>query len=121
MKPISAPIINFDVDEDEYLNKHVLAPQWLFRLLICGRIGSGKTNFLMNLIYHYLYYNNIYIYAKDLSEKKYELLQEFFDKVHAKLEEKYKEPIEIAHFSSDKNEIIQIDDLDKEYQNLIIF
>jgi type IV secretory pathway VirB4 component len=49
----NAPIINFDVDE-EYLNKHVLAPQWPFRLLICGQTGSGKTNFLMNLIFHYL-------------------------------------------------------------------
>lgn len=121
VKPISAPIFNFDVDEYEYLNKHVLAPQWPFRLLICGQTGSGKTNFLLNLIFHYLYYNKIYIYAKDLSEKKYELLQEFFDKVHAKLEEKYKEPIEIAYFSSNKNEIVQIDDLDKDCQNLIIF
>jgi hypothetical protein len=28
---------------------------------------------------------------------------------------KYKEPIEIAHFSSNKSDIVQVDDLDKEY------
>ncbi len=61
------------------------------------------------------------MYAKHLSEKKYESLQEFFDKVHEKLEKKYKEPIEIAHFSSNKSDIVQVDDLDKEYQNLIIY
>jgi hypothetical protein len=33
----------------------------------------------------------------------------------------YKEPIEIAHFSSNKSDIVQVDNLDKEYQNLIIF
>jgi len=117
---LNCPIVNFDVNEDEYLNKHVLAPQWPFRLLICGQTGSGKTNFLLNLIFHYLYYNKIYIYAKDLSEKKYEMLQNFFDEVHRKLEEKYSESIEIAYFSSDKNDIVEVDDLDKEYQNLII-
>jgi hypothetical protein len=71
----------------------------------------------MNLVFHYLYYNKIYIYAKDLTEKKYELLQTFFDELHRKLEEKHNEPIEIAYFSSDKNDTIKVDDLDKEYQN----
>jgi Ni2+-binding GTPase involved in maturation of urease and hydrogenase len=105
---MNAPIINIDADEDEYSNKHVLAPQWCFRLLICGETGSGKTNFLMNLIFHYLYYNKIYVYAKDLTEKKYELLQNFFDEVHRRLEEKYDEPIEVDYFSSDKNDIVKV-------------
>jgi hypothetical protein len=52
---MNAPVINFDVDEEEYLNKHVLTPQWLLRLLICSQTGSEKTNFLTNLIFHYLY------------------------------------------------------------------
>jgi hypothetical protein len=30
-----------------------------------------EKKFLTNLIFHYLYYNKIYIYAKDLTEKKY--------------------------------------------------
>ena len=39
----------------------------------------------MNLIFNYLYYNKIFICVKDLSEKKYEMLQNFFDEVHRKL------------------------------------
>jgi hypothetical protein len=47
---------------------------------------------------------------RDCSKKKYELLQSFFY-VHMKLEKKYNEPIEIAYFSSDKNDIIKVDEL----------
>jgi hypothetical protein len=43
---LKCPIVKFDVDDDEYLNKHVLAPQWPFRLLICGQTGSGKTKWI---------------------------------------------------------------------------
>jgi ABC-type lipoprotein export system ATPase subunit len=39
-------IVNFDVDDNEIFNKHLLAPQWPFRLLICGQTGSGKTNWI---------------------------------------------------------------------------
>ncbi len=59
MNNFSAPIFNYDNDKDDFLNKHVLAPLWSFRLLIYGSSGCGKTNLLMNLIYNYLYYNKI--------------------------------------------------------------
>ena len=127
-----APIVHFDVDKDEFLNKHVLAPIWPFRLLICGSTGCGKTNLLLNLILNYLYYNKIYIYAKDLTESKYQMLQDFFEEVEEKMREKTNkvskgdgvdagEDFQVAIFSSSKDEIINVDDLDKEYQNLIIF
>ncbi len=44
MSKISAPIINYNNEKEEFLNKHVLAPLWPFRLLICGESGCGKTN-----------------------------------------------------------------------------
>ncbi len=44
MRNISAPIINYDHDKEEFLNKHALAPLWPFRLLICGASGCGITN-----------------------------------------------------------------------------
>ena len=48
-----------------------------YRILIFGGSGSGKTNTLLNLIkeqdYHYVI-DKIYLYAKDLSEPKYEYL-----------------------------------------------
>ena len=36
--------------------------------------GSGKTNVLLNLIYEHDDIDKIYLYAKDLSEPKYEFL-----------------------------------------------
>ena len=117
----TAPIVHFDVDEDEFLNKHVLAPIWPFRLLICGATGCGKTNLLLNLILNYLYYNKIYIYAKDLTESKYQFLLDFFEEVEINMKEKTGENFQVAIFSSSKDDIVNVDDLDKDYQNLIIF
>lgn len=116
-----APIIHIKTDKQEFINRHVLAPQWPFRLLICGQTGCGKTNLLLNLLLNYLYYNKLYVYAKDLSESSYMFLQEFFDDVHRKLDEDYEITEQIATFSSNKADIVDVDDLDKEYQNLIIF
>ena len=44
------------------------------RLLIIGGSGSGKTNILLHLINEQKDIDNIYLYAKDLSEPKYEYL-----------------------------------------------
>jgi len=121
MNNLSVPIINYDNDKEEFLNKHVLVPLWPFRLLICGSSGCGKTNLLMNLIYNYLYYNKIYIYAKDLTESKYQTLQDFFEEVNEIMKDETGEDFQVAIFSSSKDDIVNVDDLDKEYQNLIIF
>lgn len=112
------PIINYDSEEQEYINKHYLMPQWSFRLLISGQTGCGKTNLLVNLIRHYLSYHKLYIFAKDISESKYEDLKEFFEEVDNKLSEKYDIKHNTAIFSS---ETIELDSLDSEYQNLVIF
>ena len=121
MNNLSVPIINYDNDKEDFLNKHVLVPLWPFRLLICGSSGCGKTNLLMNLIYNYLYYNKIYIYAKDLTESKYQMLQDFFEEVNETMKDETGEDFQVAIFSSSKDDIVNVDDLDKEYQNLIIF
>ena len=50
---------------------------WPFRMLIIGPSGSGKTNALLHLIQKLNNTNpidKIYLYAKDLSEPKYEFL-----------------------------------------------
>ena len=44
------------------------------RVLIIGGSGSGKTNALLNLINEQKDIDKIYLYAKDLSELKYEYL-----------------------------------------------
>ena len=45
-----------------------------YRILIIGGSGSGKRNALLNLIKEQDDIDNIYLYAKDSSEPKYEFL-----------------------------------------------
>ena len=49
-------------------------PDHSYRILIIGGSGSRKTNTLLNLINEKRDIDKIYIYAKDLSESKYEHL-----------------------------------------------
>ena len=49
-------------------------PDHPYRILIIGGSGSGKTNPLLNLIKEQDNIDKIYLYAKDLSERKYEFL-----------------------------------------------
>ena len=49
-------------------------PDHPYRILIIGGSGSGKTNTLLNLINEQKDIDKICLYAKDLSESKYEYL-----------------------------------------------
>ena len=49
-------------------------PDHSYSVLIIGGSGSGKTNALLNLIKEQDDIDKIYLYAKDLSELKYEFL-----------------------------------------------
>ena len=56
--------------------------KWPYRMLIIGPSGSGKTNALLNLIQEQDNENpidRIYLYAKDLSEPKYQFLIKKFE------------------------------------------
>ena len=46
----------------------------MYRILIIGGSGSGKTNTLLNLINEQNYIDKIYLYARDLNEPKYKVL-----------------------------------------------
>ena len=58
----------------EHNKKWPYIPDHLHRILIIGGSGSGKTNALLNLIKEQDDIDKIYLYAKDLSEPKYEFL-----------------------------------------------
>ena len=47
---------------------------WPFRMLIIGPSGSGKTNTLLHLINNLHPIYKIYLYAKDIDDKKYQFL-----------------------------------------------
>ena len=58
----------------EHNKKWPFIPDHPYRILIIGGSGSGKTNALLNLIKEQDDIDKIYLYAKDLSEPKYEFL-----------------------------------------------
>ena len=49
-------------------------PDHPYKIVIIGGFGSGKTNALINLINEQNNIGKIYLYARDLSEPKYEYL-----------------------------------------------
>ena len=58
----------------EHNEKWPYIPDHPYRILIIGGSGSGKANTLLNLINEQNDIDKIYLYAKDLSEPKYEIL-----------------------------------------------
>ena len=71
-------MINLDIitneNNKEDNKKWPYIPDHPYRILIIGGSGSGKTNALLHLIKEQDGIDKIYLYAKDLSEPKYEFL-----------------------------------------------
>lgn len=131
----------------KFENKNPFCFQWSFRSLLIGSTGSGKSNLVMNLIFRWLKFDKLYIYCKDVSEDKYQHLIQFFkdvkDKVIEKIEIKIKKMekkglflsedqkndimddidkrCDILYISDEPGNFIPIDELDPQFQNLIIF
>ena len=65
-------------DEDankKFKQLYPYMPSDTFRMLICGSSGSGKTNLLYYMLMKpLLYFNKIYLYARNLEQDKYEKL-----------------------------------------------
>ena len=68
--------INSYVNENnkKHNEKWSYIPDHPYRILMIDGSGSGKTNALINLINEQKYIDKIYLYARDLSEPKYEYL-----------------------------------------------
>ena len=62
---------NTKVNNKQHNEKWSYIPDHLYRILIIGGSGSGKTNILLNLIKEQNDIDKICLYVKDLSEPKY--------------------------------------------------
>ena len=84
---------------------------WPYRMLIIGSSGSGKTNALLNLIQKQNNNNpidKIYMYAKDLSEPKYQFLIEKRENAGIK---NYNDPTAFIKYSNTMDDVYtNIDD-----------
>ena len=71
-------MLNSDSITDDNKKKHnekwPYIPDHLYRILIIGGCGLGKTIALLNLINKQNDIDKMYLYARDLSEPKYEYL-----------------------------------------------
>ena len=111
-------IPNYDVDtkKKKFRQLYSFMPHDTFRMLICGNSGSGKTNLLYHmLIEPLLYYDKIFLYAKNLEQDKYQNLMKEMNEASSE-EAGY----DVMTVSNDR--IIPISDLGYEdNQKLVIF
>ena len=90
-------------------------PSDTFRMLICGNSGSGKTNLLYHMLIEPLIpYDEIYLYARNLEQEKYQnLIQKMRQPSH-------KVGYVILNVSNDK--VIPVDEMNYEdNQKVVIF
>ena len=64
----------YNENKREHNSKWLYIFDYSYRVLIVGGSGSGKTNALLNLISNHPDIDNIYLYAKDPYEAKYQYL-----------------------------------------------
>ena len=76
-------ILNYDVEgkQSNYKQKVSFMPDRSFRMLLCSPSGSAKTNPLLDMIYRLLYFDKIYLFAKNLQQSKYQPLIDLFEPI----------------------------------------
>ena len=78
----------------------------IYRILIIGGSGSGKTNALLNLIENQPDIDKIYLYVKDLCEAKYQYLINI------------RESVGLKHFNDLNTFIEYSNDMQDVYKNI---
>ena len=103
-------MINFDQytneNKTEHNSKWSYIPDHLYRILIVGGSGSGKTNALLNLINNQPVIDKIYLYSKDPYEAKYQYLINKREKVG------------LNHYDDPKAFIEYLNDMQDVYKNI---
>ena len=88
-----------------------------FRMLICGPSGSGKTNALVHMLLKPLiYYDKVYLYAKNIDQEKYQLLANGLNKIAKKNKFSVDKIYEYSNSS-----IKDVGELENKLQKVVIF
>ena len=99
-------MINFDNYANENKTEHTSKLPYildhLYRILIVGGSGSGKTNALLNLINNQLDIDKIYLYVKDPLEAKYQYLINKREKAGL---DHFKDPRAFTEYSNDMQDV----------------
>ena len=109
-------IPNYDIEDDvasNFTQLYDFMPNKCFRMLVCGPSGSGKTNTLMHMICNLLYFDKVYLYAKNLEQSKYQNLIKMLKPISKEA------GYNVIEASKDK--IIPVGDLNGESQSIAIF
>ena len=63
--------------KNNFVQLHNYMPSKCFSMLIRGPSGSGKTNALVHMLLKPLiYYDKVYLYAKNIHKEKYQLIKQ---------------------------------------------
>ena len=118
-------MINFNDYTNENRTEHnknwPYIPDHPYRILIIGGSGSGKTNLLLNLIENQPDIDEIYLYAKDPYEAKYQYLIKIREKVGI---DHHNDPRAHIEYSNDMRDVyknINYYNPHKENKILIVF
>ena len=110
-------IPNYDGEDSNKKHKQLYPymPHDTFRMLICGNSGNGKTNLLYHILMKPLInYDEIYLYARNLEQDKYQKLVQKIWELTCKV------GYDILNVNNDK--IIAVDEMDYEdNQKVVIF
>lgn len=113
-------IINYDSKKQgkELLHKNELIPNGVWRAILCAPSGAGKTNLMLNLIYDMLRFDKIYLYARNSEQTVYQDLIKHLEKIAADADVDINE---IFHFGSSLDDVVPVDNIDKNKVNVVIF
>ena|ERR1700754_411773 len=140
-------VSNISWNDKQHTRKHnALLPRSI-RGVIIGKSGCGKTTLLMNLLLKdWLDYDHLYVYAKTLHQREYQILRLGFEKglskdevrnvftLQSMFEEKRVDPIDFltslavssknvieSEFFDAPEDVPSPSDLDPKHKNLMIF
>ena len=112
-------IPNYDSNSEKsnnYKRLYKYMPDDTFRMLICGGSGSGKTNLLYHMLTKPLvFYDQIYLYAKNLEQEKYQNMMEVFNEISESKTVGYNVLI------CNDDEIVPVENMENEAQKIVIF